>query len=219
MGSAAAASLEVSLSGAPAFTKTGDACTCSGLAPGRSCVVTVTYTPTAPGSNDAAVLVATSPGHTTRSALNLLGTGGSCGHIYWTNYSTGTIGRAGLDGAAVTQALVSGGSNPTGMAARSAWIYWANNTGGTIGRARLDGQKVDQNFIVGASEPRAVAVNGRYVYRTNGARTASVGRADLLGRGMDTDFITGLPGPFGSRSTPTTSTGRTSEPTRSVAPT
>ncbi|HEY1343555.1 MAG TPA: hypothetical protein VGF54_01045 [Streptosporangiaceae bacterium] len=70
----------------------------------------------------------------------------------------GTIGRADLDGLNATQSLVTGASNPAGMAAGTASVYWTNNGGNTIGRVDLDGQNASQTFITGASGPRGVAV-------------------------------------------------------------
>src|SRR5881397_48266 len=51
-GGSATAALTVALTGSAAFTKTADACTATSLGPGKSCSVTVTYSPAAAGQSD-----------------------------------------------------------------------------------------------------------------------------------------------------------------------
>jgi hypothetical protein len=61
---------------------------------------------------------------------------------------TGTIGRANLDGSGVEpRFIITGASDPTGVAVDAAHVYWINLFTGTIGRANLDGSGVDQSFI------------------------------------------------------------------------
>jgi hypothetical protein len=38
------------------------------------------------------------------------------GHVYWTNFETGAIGRAGLDGTAPDQSFITGAAGPVGVA-------------------------------------------------------------------------------------------------------
>ena len=58
-GGSASASLVITLPGASAFRLTADGCTGRSLGPGKSCSVTVTYSPTSDGANDSATLTAT----------------------------------------------------------------------------------------------------------------------------------------------------------------
>ena len=60
-------------------------------------------------------------------------------YVYWTNFSTGTIGRANLDGTGADQGFISGASGPAGVAVDASHVYWTNFSTGTIGRANLDG--------------------------------------------------------------------------------
>jgi hypothetical protein len=73
------------------------------------------------------------------------------GHVYWTNFGTGTIGRANLDGTGIDQNFITGVSGATGLAVDAAHVYWADLTTRTIGRASLDGTNVHQSFITGVT--------------------------------------------------------------------
>ena len=89
--------------------------------------------------------------------------------VYWTTGSSGTIGRANLDGTGVNQSFITGvGTSPDGVAVDGAHVYWTNFDTDAIGRANLDGTGVNQSFIAGAncgSSPiYGVAVDGAHVY-------------------------------------------------------
>jgi virginiamycin B lyase len=112
--------------------------------------------------------------------------------IYWLDYG-GTIGRANLDGTAVDQSFITGGSSGIGggVAVNRRHIYWANSGNGTIGRAGLDGTRVDQRFITGANKPLGVALDRNNVYWANSGN-GTIGRAGLKSGGVvEQDFITG----------------------------
>jgi virginiamycin B lyase len=111
-------------------------------------------------------------------------------YIYWTNYGTGAIRRANLDGTDVNKSFITASSAPGGVAVDGAHIYWTNGVAGTIGRANLDGTGVDQRFITGANSAGAVAVDGAHIYWTNES-TGTIGRANLDGTGVNNDFMTG----------------------------
>jgi Low-density lipoprotein receptor repeat class B len=113
-------------------------------------------------------------------------------YVYWANNSTGTIGRANLDGSGVNQSFIAGAGGPIAVAVDGAHIYWVNNRSNTIGRANLDGSGVNQSFIT-ASLPIGLAVDGSYIYWTN-TSTNYIGRANLNGSGVNQRFIyTGAP--------------------------
>ena len=80
-------------------------------------------------------------------------------HLYWTNFNTGTIGRANVDGTGANQGFITGASLPVGVAVDAAHVYWTNVGTGTIGRANLDGTGANQSFITGARDPAGVAVD------------------------------------------------------------
>jgi virginiamycin B lyase len=117
-------------------------------------------------------------------------------HVYWTNYNSGTIGRAHLDGSGVRQNFITGASSPTDVAVHGKHIYWANLL--TIGRANLDGSGVDQNFITGANfRPQGLAVDGKHIYWTNlpisgPPSDSTIGRAKLDGSAVNQNLIAGL---------------------------
>jgi virginiamycin B lyase len=114
------------------------------------------------------------------------------GHIYWTSYATGTIGRANLDGTRVHQKFITGAANPIGVAVDAGHVYWTNNRTGAIGQANLDGTGVNQTFIGGLGSgvlaSGGMAVDAAHVYWTNGQ---TIGRANLDGTTADPTFITG----------------------------
>ncbi|MGH3205851.1 MAG: DUF1573 domain-containing protein [Streptosporangiaceae bacterium] len=59
-------------------------------------------------------------------------------HLYWTNFDTGTITEANLDGSD-PQTIVTGQAEPEGVAVDSSHIYWTDNDAGTVVEANLDG--------------------------------------------------------------------------------
>jgi hypothetical protein len=113
------------------------------------------------------------------------------GHVYWTNTTAGTIGRADIGGANPEPNFITGLENPEGIAVDSGHIYWAEARDheeghGTIGRATLAGVSVEKEFITGASEPRGVAVDAKYVFWT---ANAGIGRATITGGNPEQSFI------------------------------
>jgi hypothetical protein len=114
-------------------------------------------------------------------------------HIYWTNPSGNSIGRANLDGTSVDQSFISlaGVPGPEGVAVDGRHIYWTSDSPGAVGRANLDGSGVDPGFTAtGDAHPHGVAVDAQHVYWTNVA-ASTVGRANLDGSSPDPGFITG----------------------------
>ena len=142
-------------------------------------------------------------------------------HVYWSDFNTGAIGRANLDGTGVDREFITGaGPTPSGVTVDGGHVYWTNPDG--IGRANLDGTGVDRSFIsggsfLGVSEPRGPAVDAAHIYWGDiGPAPTTIGRANLDGTGVEGSFIE-FPldrsarrrSPSLSRSTATTSTGRT----------
>jgi len=117
-------------------------------------------------------------------------------HIYWSNFSSSTIGRANLDGSAVNQSFITGATNPGGVAVDGQHIYWTNEGSGAIGRAKLDGGGVNESFITGLLEPWEMAVDAHHIYWNN-YTTYTIGRANLDGSGANSSFITGTRYPTG----------------------
>ena len=147
--------------------------------------------------------LATTPLGVAVDAQNSVHTDGNGGHVYWTTLpgasTTGSIGRANLDGSGVDHSFIAAAANsvPEGVAATTGAggkVFWTNRGllgGGSIGRANLDGSAVNQNFITGASLPEGVAVDGAHVYWVNHG-TNTIGRANLDGSGVNQNFVTGV---------------------------
>jgi hypothetical protein len=158
-------------------------------------------------------------------------------HIYWTNSSPGTIGRANLDGSAPTQSFISGAQNPSAVAVAGSNLYWSNNLDvegsgpGTIGHALLDGSgalitgSVNQSFITGVSSYAQLAVAGGSLYFDDGH--GWIGRSSLDGSAITPHLVnygdpdrprTGLAADAGQASPTTTSVACRHQPLEVLAP-
>ena len=78
------------------------------------------------------------------------------GHLYWANSGNGTIMEANLDGTN-PQTIVTGQSNPVGIAVDAQHLYWANRDSGTIAEANLDGTN-PQTIVSGQSDAQGMTV-------------------------------------------------------------
>jgi len=134
--------------------------------------------------------------------------------LYWEDGDG--IGRANLDGTAITPHLIPVGVQATcgggTVAADRNYVYWTipdpaaladrrpGNTWGEVARARRDGTGVDQSFITTTSPyvPLCVAVDGAHVYWTSVVLSGGVGpkivigRANLDGTDVQESFISGI---------------------------
>lgn len=109
-------------------------------------------------------------------------------HAYWTDRTSGAIGRVGLEGGEPNAAFITGLGEPCGMAVDGQYVYWSDGWG--IGRARLDGTEVQRAFVEVSRFPCGIAVNGQYIYWgwRNGS---SIGRAGIDGSDPSEAFIAG----------------------------
>ena len=113
--------------------------------------------------------------------------GGAGADVYWGSMGGNTVGSANSDGSKVEPSLITGASQPWGVAVDGTHLYWANFAGHTIGRSNLDGSEVEQGFIENV-EPIALAVAEGHIYWTDdGPR--SIGRAKLDGTEVEREFI------------------------------
>ena len=113
--------------------------------------------------------------------------GGCC--LYWATGSSGTIGRAGLDGFYPDANFIRAGTPAVfGLATDAEHIFWGGE--GSIGRADLPGGNPDDGFISPLAESReaSVAVDDAHVYWAEPAENR-IGRANLDGSGVDESFI------------------------------
>jgi hypothetical protein len=184
-GGKATRALTVTLTGAAAFAITADTCAGTALGPGKSCQVTVAYSPVASGDDSATLRVSGTKPAVSASVV-VSGSAAAAGHIYWSNANIGTIRRADLDGSNPDQHVITG-AYTNGLAVDVDHVYWTDSSS-TIGRADLDGSNPDQTFITGVSSPLAMAVDADHIYWTNNAG-GTIGRADLDGSNPDPSFI------------------------------
>lgn len=127
-------------------------------------------------------------------------------HLYWANAGQGTIGRAKLNSSGKATELesefIKGVDNPRWLAVDDEYVYWTDpgqlehEDEGSIGRARIDhGEPPKPDFITKLTSPKGIAVNGSNLYWTNvsdekiNARQGAIGRADLDGNGVETDWF------------------------------
>jgi Abnormal spindle-like microcephaly-assoc'd, ASPM-SPD-2-Hydin len=154
--------LRVTLAGSAAFTITGD--TCHSLAPGKTCSVTVRFTPAGSGTVTA-TLTAAGKKKAVTVADALAGTGKglgeALGNIYWADSGDGTVNSAALDGSN-PQAIVNGQDDPIGVAVNNGHLYWASSFGNTINEAGLDGS--NQQTLVSGQGAAGMAVDGSHIY-------------------------------------------------------
>ena len=138
-GRKATGQLRMRLSGPAAFAITSDHCRGTHLRPGGACTIMVRFAP-ASASQLAATLTAASQGHHTSASDALTGTGTSLGvapaQIYWTSFDT--IWVANLDGSS-PHAIITGLTEPLGVAVNTSNLYWADTRAGTINEASRDG--------------------------------------------------------------------------------
>ena len=78
----------------------------------------------------------------------------SSAHLYWTDFSAGTISEANLDGSNA-RTIITGQTGPQGVAVNSSNLYWANQDLGTISEA------VPRSLTAEIEEVRAEIVAGR----------------------------------------------------------
>ena len=83
--------------------------------------------------------------------------------------------------------------------AADAYVFWANKYQDAIGRAETDGTDPNKSFIPlpPNSHPVGVALDGAHVYWSNYELPDSIGRANLDGGDLRSNFITGAADPVG----------------------
>jgi hypothetical protein len=215
-GGRASSALTVGVSGSPAFIITVDGCTGTSLGPGKSCTVTVRFTPAAVATVSAE-LTAVSKNRAAAATSALTGAGrrlGSSGpgHLYWTSLNQGS--GYGLNSMSLPEGtpttVLSGLPGADLMTTDNTDLYWSSSVG-----VALVGQTISAlplpastsstpvTLVSGFSDPVGVAVDGGHIYWADlVAGTISVGtlvRAPNNGVTVtDASFLfQGLGGPLG----------------------
>lgn len=137
-------------------------------------------------------------------AGSLIGIGASApaadAYVYWTSLN-GQIGRAENNGSNPKTLVTGIGSQGYSMAVGSGYIYWTDspNSGAAVGRAKIDGTQVNRRFFdtgtLGA--PVGLAVDSSHIYWA-GWQSNKIGRADIDGQNVQSEWISGSGDPFGS---------------------
>ena len=168
-GGQATGALTDTLTGAAAFTITGDTCTGTSLAAGGTCTVAVRFAP-ASSAPDTATLTAASVNPAVTATDVLTGTGVAHPRfLYWTDSGDGTIKEIPLTDTGTPTTLVTGQPSPAGVAVDASHIYWATGaTPGlqaTIKEAPLTGSPLPTILIgTGLVSPAGVAVDATHIY-------------------------------------------------------
>jgi len=116
----------------------------------------------------------------------------SADHLYWCEWFG--LWRVSFEGPATPVQIVSGLSNPGGIAIDGSYVYWADREGNGIGRAGLDGFARNDTFITGLDSPCEVAVDDDFVYWID---WRGIGRARHDGSEVEEPFIATAPGGCG----------------------
>jgi hypothetical protein len=105
--------------------------------------------------------------------------------VYWANpTTTGSIGRAKINGTGANNNLITGLNQPSEVAVDSKFIYWAEGGANRIGIANLDGSGANPSFITtGVSSPLGIAVtaNSGIYWVNHVAGNDTVGHANIDG--------------------------------------
>ncbi len=170
-GGQATGKLALALTGPAAFTITGG--TCHNLAPGKTCTVTVRFTPAHTGIVTATLTAASKKRHVTATDA-LTGTGGlgaAPGHLYWTDQigtESGTIKVIPLTGAGTPATLVTEQASPAGVAVDAGHIYWGTVATQVVPamleEAPLTGGHPTALVHTGLTSPTGVAVDASHIY-------------------------------------------------------
>ena len=115
------------------------------------------------------------------------------GQIFVVNNSAGTIGKYTTSGAVINAALISGLSQPEGIAVDgNGYLYVADTDAGRVGKYTISGAVVNPSLISGLNGPWALALDGKgnlFVANYGGRR---VGKYTTSGAVINAALISGL---------------------------
>src|SRR4029078_6423811 len=112
------------------------------------------------------------------------------GQIFETNAGSGTIGEYTTSGATLNASLVSGLSNPNGLAVSGSDLFVVNTGTGTVGEYTTSGATVNASLISGLTSPISIAVSGSnlYIGYIIGNSNSAVGKYTTSGGTVNASF-------------------------------
>jgi len=116
-------------------------------------------------------------------------TGLARGQIFVSDWSSGKVGEWTTSGSSTNASLITGLSQPNGIAASGGYLYVANKQANTIGKYTMAGQVVDASFITGLSGPTQLIASGTNLYVMN-TSNSTIGKYTTAGQTVSSAFIT-----------------------------
>ena len=116
--------------------------------------------------------------------------------IFVANSNNNTVGEYTTSGAVVNASLVSGLSDPYGIAVSGSDLFVTNQNTGTIGEYTTSGAVVNASLVSGLSDPFGVAVSGSDLFVTNYYNN-TIGEYTTSGAVVNASLVSGLHSPFG----------------------
>ena len=171
-GASASAVISIVLSGPPAFKITADGCTGTSLGPNTACSVTVSYSPTASGSNDTATLTATGKKSAAKASAMLTGKGftsfmetacsgpSTCSVSTATNtgsVSVNTTGGTNSSSGTLQAGITTGTLGCVGLYNRTGDLHLDPNTFTVFSSSSDYGKTVTITYPAGSSAPPAAS--------------------------------------------------------------
>ena len=182
-GGQATGALTDTLTGAAAFTVTGDTCTGISLVAGGTCTVAVRFAP-ASIATDTARLTGVSANPAVTATAALTGTGVRPRFLYWTDQigtASGTVSVIPLTGIGTPTTLVTGQASPAGVAVDASHIYWGTVATrvapAMIAEAPLTGGRPTALVRTGLDTPSGVAVDASHIYWADSGSGTVSGRS------------------------------------------
>ena len=111
------------------------------------------------------------------------------GQIFVSDWSNGQVGEWTTSGSSVNASLITGLSQPDGIAESDGYLYVANQQANTVGKYTMSGQAVDASFITGLSAPTQLVASGTTLYVMN-TSNSTIGKYTTAGQTLDSAFIT-----------------------------
>ena len=122
--------------------------------------------------------------------------------IFVTNFGTDTVGEYTTSGARVNASLISGLSEPQGIAVAGSDLFVTSFDNGTVREYTIAGATVNASLISGFSFPEGIAVSGSDLFVANANATSEgslgpgwIGEYTTSGATVDAKLISGLDSP------------------------